>query len=490
MRVRKSLLVILGLVLVLAAVGLFLVTRQSVPTNVTGAPSQSMSPAAERDRRTAAIIDVAPALLPTALPLVGDKDALGPDGYPVAYVDRPALRSLLWHRRFEDLTRYITEIEDAFDVNPRCEQWANDTAEAFATADPSIRELLDQWVSASTGSFAPLVARGVYATHVGLTRRGGKWAADTPEGDFRSMEEAFAEAKRDLEAAIAIRPRLTVAFRNLIRIAANTGARTEQRHLVERAAEACPTCFLPRGTFLVFSTPRWAGSYEAMTAFASAADHSSNPRLRWLQGYVDHDRADTARRNKDYPAAEAAIERALALGEYWLFLDQRSKLRADRGDNVGALADLDRAIVVRPDEPGLLFQRATLLAKVKRWEEAADPLLAGLRVDATGDWARLTYDNVLKGLDWQGWEYAKEGRRDDALRLYELAMDLAPSDRQLLQRRTFIDRIVAEPEQVLDHGVAALHIKGGLLIIQPEPPLDCLACAGKQHPGQLGMPRG
>lgn len=44
----------------------------------------------------------------------------------------------------------------------------------------------------------------------------------------------------------------------------------------------------------------------------------------------------------------------------------------------------------------------------------------------------------MKGLDWQGWEHHKAGRRDDALRVYDLAADLAPNDRAILGRRTKI----------------------------------------------------
>jgi tetratricopeptide (TPR) repeat protein len=446
-KVRTLLVSILGFTLVIAGAVAWMfrprstsrqvadVSSASAPrgTRLGAAPADSVT--AERERRTTAVIEVAPGPVPSALPLIGDKDATGPDGYPLAYVDRPALRSLVWHRRFPEATRYLTEFEDAFEADPKRELWPSDAADAFTTSDASLREQLDMWVASSAGSFAPLLARGMYLLDIGTARRGSKWAADTPAADMKAMEGTLVEARRDLEAALAIRPRLVVALRNLIRLAAFAGTRDERDRFVARAIEVCPSCFLPRGTYLAFLSPRWGGTYEAMQAFAARADPANNPRFRWLPGYAERDRADAARRAKNLDEAEAAIERALAPGEFWLFLRERAKIREARGDAAGALADIERALSQRPGEPELLFERAGALARLKRWEEAAAPLLAGLRVDAASAEGRWAYDMVLKGLDWQGWEYAKAARREDALRLYALALELAPNDRMFSRRR-------------------------------------------------------
>lgn len=380
MKVRLAL--VLALLATLAVAAAVLLWRRRPVEARLPAPAPADVAAAERDQRTTPVLEVAPSPLPTSLPLVG-AEGNGPDGYPLRYVDRPALRSLLWHRRFDDLTRYLTELQDAFEADPRRELWPNDAADAFATGDPALRPVLDEWVGASAGSFAPLLARGVHLVNVGFRLRGGKWAANTHQSDLAAMSEAMKAAKVDLDRALALRPRLVTAMRHQMRVAAATGTRDELERIAARAAEACPACFVFRATCEQFFTPRWGGSYERMAAFARAADPAKNPRFKLLEGYADADRADMARLDGRLDEAEAAIARAFAFGEDDRFLRVRAEIKEKRSDPAGALVDLDRAAALRPGDLDIAFGRAAVLTDLKRWEEAGTALLAGLRVDAT-----------------------------------------------------------------------------------------------------------
>lgn len=93
-------------------------------------------------------VEVAAVPEPTGLPLRG-VEGFDADGYPTQWVDLAGLRSLLKHRRFPALDAAFTHFQDAFEKNPRFERWPADAAEAFGSAEPSLRPLLQEWVEHS-----------------------------------------------------------------------------------------------------------------------------------------------------------------------------------------------------------------------------------------------------------------------------------------------------------------------------------------------------
>lgn len=382
------------------------------------------SPAQARAARQEAVVVVSPAPLPTALPLKGPegRDA---DGYPLRYVDRPALRSLLHHRRFAELTKYIEELQTEFEADPRKEYWPVDAGLAFESSEPELAAALDAWVAATPTSFAPWFARGNHWSAVGWVRRGAKYANETDPGDLRAMSEAFDKAERDLEKAVVMRPKLVAALRQMLRSDNANGVAGDRP--LQRSLAACPDCFLTRASHMFRLMPRWGGSHEAMLAFARSSPVAKNPRLRLLAGYVDFDRAVIASSDKKHADALEAIDRACALGDHWEFLTERSRIRRHLDKDVPlALADVNRADALRPSYPKVLFERAQVERKLGHWEGAGRDLFAGLRLDPTDDDSRVTRAHVVENLITQGTTYTAQGQRDDALRVLELAQELAP----------------------------------------------------------------
>lgn len=382
------------------------------------------SPAQARAARQEAVVVISPAPLPTALPLKGPegRDA---DGYPLRYVDRPALRSLLHHHRFAELTKYVEELQSEFEADPRKEYWPVDAGLAFESSEPELAAALDAWVAATPTSFAPWFARGNHWSAVGWVRRGAKYANETDPGDLRSMSDAFDTAARDLEKAVVMRPKLVAALRQMMRNDMANGVAGGRA--LERALAACGECFLPRVSRMFGLMPRWGGSYDAMLAFAGSSPVARNPRLRLLAGYVDFDHAVMASVAKKPADALVAIDRACALGDHWEFLIERSRIRRHLDEDVPlALADVNRADALRPSYPKVLFERAQVERKLGHWEGAGRDLFAGLRLDPTDDDSRVTRAHVVENLITQGTTYTAQGQRDDALRVLELAQELAP----------------------------------------------------------------
>ena len=246
--------------------------------------------------------------MPGKLPLVGG-DGLLPDGYPMAHIDGAAMRSVLWHHDYATLDRYFTELQDDFEADNKREFWIGAAADAFGSGEPALGARLDAWVAATPDSFAPYLARGDYWAAVGWAGRGGKWSKDTPQADMDAMREAFARAIADLDHALSIRPTLVHARLLRIGILGSRGDLAAMRREVDSATHTCPGCSRVRIVYLLHTTPRSGGSYDAMRAYAATCDARINLRCRLLPGLIDFDKADLAWIAERLPEAEEAIDR-------------------------------------------------------------------------------------------------------------------------------------------------------------------------------------
>lgn len=435
-RPRNPRLVVLGSVLVILL---------SVAAAVVGGPyvrqlhakrSADLPPEIARVSRRATALDVAPAPLPTALPLIGPegRDA---NGYPLRYVDRPAFRSLLAHHEYAALNRYFDQLQASFEGDPRTELWPMSAADAFDSPEPALRPALDAWVAATPAHFAPYLARGTYLHAVGAAERGPHFIRDTPPEDLAAMAKTFKPARDDLDKALALRPKLVAAMRQQIFIARH-GWAADGKRAIDLALKTCPTCFQVRTTYIYSLTPRWGGSYGAMARFAAEAPVKLNGRLHLLPGFLDLDRSSWAVFEGKLDDALVAAEHAVSFGEHWEFLEQRADVHERRGDLEKALADLDRANTARPGMPSVLIARARVHVGLRHGELAGNDLLAALRVRSTGREATRQIDYVVKQLVFDAWVHHLGGRRDDALRLLDLAASLSPGDTSVIQRRAAV----------------------------------------------------
>ncbi len=400
-------------------------------------PPSAEEAARKRQQRQAPVSVIAPG--PASAGVLVGPEGRDKDGYPLRSVDRVALRRMLSEGRYAELDRTFEALQDAFEADPRCEFWPSDAADAFAIPDPALDAALDAWTVLSPRSFAPLLARAAHRVRVGFARRGGHYVAQTHADDFAAMEEAFAQARPDIEAALRIRPKLVAARRFQVHIFMTQSAeKPNLMRALSAGLDECPQCLLIRVTAILALRPRWGGSHDEMVALAREAPVAQNPRLGVLAGYVDYDHSDTLQEAKDFGGALAAIDRALAHGEHWDFLEQRASILDDTGDREAARRAINRAVELRPGVADLVTQRAVYTYRLKDYEGAARDLMEGLRLDPTDSWGRWLFPKIVQALTYEGWEAYKAGRREQALKLIDLASDLDPGNRDLVQRRSWI----------------------------------------------------
>jgi tetratricopeptide (TPR) repeat protein len=248
------------------------------------------------------------------------------------------------------------------------------------------------------------------------------------------MDDALGRAAADADRALAIRPKLVEARYVRVRLLSAGAKHSAMRAEVDRAVAVCAGCFRIRLAYLLDTTPRWGGTYEAMQAFAATCDPGVNVRCRALAGVPDYDRADLAWLDHRLPDAEAAVDRAIASGDCATFRLERSSIRYARQDYQGALADADAAVRLRYDAEDLAARVEALYA-LRRWEDAGNALLDAVRLDPTQSRVKELAPTTVQGLLYEGWRDAQRGQRDDALRLLDLAAEIAPLDGEVQRRR-------------------------------------------------------
>lgn len=285
------------------------------------------------------------------------------DGYPLETVDKRAVLRLLRARQFDALDAWIVEAQDQLESDSRREYWVLDALDAFANPDPTLKALLNEWVEAKPDSWAALLARGQHRVTIGWRRRGYKWAHETPPENFAEMLEVHRKAAPDLVEALRRHPAAISAYRGLLKVGtANSAPRAVMRWVLREALKYCPDCFQVRVTYMLSLRPRWGGSYKAMDAFAEeSARASNNPKMRLLAGYADSDRCNLAYHEDQYAAALELCDAAVRTGEHWDFLHGRSDVLWMLDRDAEALADLDRAVALRPQDPDVLHDRARVL---------------------------------------------------------------------------------------------------------------------------------
>ena len=364
-----------------------------------------------------------------AVPAMVGVSGTDPDGYPLKTADKRAALRMLRARQFDALDAWLVELQTQFEADYHKEYWPLDALDAFGNVDPALAPLLDAWVAAKPESYMALAARGIHQESVGWFKRGTRWACETPPENFEAMRQAHVTAFPDLDEALSRHPGLVAAHRALIRVATANGAPIEiKRRLIDQALVACPECFQVRVTFMFSLVPRWGGSYPEMRAFAEESTRAAaNPKLRVLAGYADADRCDMLRHDKKLPESLAICNRALAAGESADFYDERARTLF-KSNPAAALADVNRALWLRPQRTDLLERRADLLMGLRRFSEHARDVALLKEIDPIHHLDPGDVERAAQGLAYEAGLQHKAGRPADEVAFLERAIALDPDN--------------------------------------------------------------
>lgn len=295
-------------------------------------------------------------------------------GYPIKTVDRMEMRDRLMDGSFDALDSILTGYSDSARRDFRLEYRMMDSYDAFSTASPTLETFLDDWVTSRPSSANAYLVRATYYTALAWHARGSANSRNTTFRQSMAARLNFVRALADLDSTLRRAPCSVAAYEGYMEIAPYAGDTAMSREAMDQALLIQPYSFIVREAHMLNLRPRWGGAYEAMEQLADQADSlaNRNPRLRTLHGFVPWDQADAAIRNKDAARALELYAQALSFGDLWRFRFKRGQLYHWVGREEDALADLERALVQRPQHADLLDRLASIKYELGRRADGSE----------------------------------------------------------------------------------------------------------------------
>ena len=349
-------------------------------------------------------------------------------GYPNDLPDKLTLQSLLREKRFEELSSHIESFQTAFEQDFKNEKWLAIGLEAFHIADRRLGKLIDQWVKATPGSFAPYLARAEHKVALAWHYRGTNWARLTSNKRLEKMRKVLMPALSDLERALELRPNLSEAWSTKLVIVKGLGADLSTKaEILEAGLRHCPYCFGIREMYLQAIEPRWGGSHELMDRKAADWQFTEqNPRLRQLLGFSDADRCELLATESEPEKALSSCDRALSHGKHVFFLTTKAAalVRLERYDE--AIELFTEALEILPQRARSLSARGHALLKAERYEEAIRDLVLVTRLDPVDSEAENDLHHILAKLVRMAYYQAEAGEVEAAIATCDRVLTMHP----------------------------------------------------------------
>ena len=330
-------------------------------------------------------------------------------GHPAAGrspLDRVSLLALLKAGKYDNLDRYLGNLQDGYERGDHAEAKVENAFAAFASADPSLQVKLDAWIAGRPQSFAARLARGEYYRH--LDRISQRHESPATEADHRprAANNLLSLARRDVEAAIERRARLGIAYASLIGIAMADNAGSEADHWFRLGLKADPGSTSLRRAYLLSLRP-WRRQDEDPVELMAKLDeilqelgdiHEGDPDLAALRGFRAYITAELLRRQRRYSQASRYYRDALAEGSDWLYLRGAGINALQGADAVSAVGFFSEALALRPQSPTLLDWRAHASWSLGNKETALADWKLALSIDSGNPDILYSYAQALRDL--------------------------------------------------------------------------------------------
>ncbi len=298
-------------------------------------------------------------------------------------IDKLELLDLLSNRRFADLNTRLEGYQNEFESGDGQDVLLRYALSTFKSTDPEVGARLDEWAESEPASYVAALARAVRYVNLGWLSRGQEFVSLTPDQRMRDMKRYFALAEMELERALELNGRLSVAYGLLIEIAKSGSTGSPARHYLRRGLTAAPNSIQIRIDYLFNLLPWWGGSFAEIRAFIedSKARLPRGTDLGPLAGFELYVQGKTLARAGQRRQAIMYYDRALEYGDFVTYLIARGDAlnREELGDR--GLADFDRALEIIPHWPHGLSTRASLLSSMGELDRAEADWALALKLD-------------------------------------------------------------------------------------------------------------
>ena len=380
-------------------------------------------------------------------------------------LDRNVILQMLAGGQFDELDSRLEQIDDEANTQKRPETDLTRAFRAFATSDPAVVAQVDRWVAERPKSGMALVARGVNRFHLIRIMR--------YEESFRAANEAFAldlkikerDAFVDAQSGLAIKEMNPVGFVWSLELFIDWGQPQEIEKWYRIAVNDLPPSPAIHRTYLSAYAPwrqagaSWQDSLVRLQGITASLEKGfgKDPDFAWLAGYLEYVKGETYRLDGQpepaighFDAALAASDdpeyrlgrgRAeLAMGAHEKALNDFAQIlsgdpdfapavhgqalaKEGLGQTAEALADLDHAVAIDPMNPLYLTDRARLLRKLKRLDEARRDIDNALPLGENDPWVQVWRGTIYEPIDTK-----------TAAGAFQQAATLAPSNPLYLKR--------------------------------------------------------
>jgi TPR repeat protein len=302
----------------------------------------------------------------------GGTRAPAPEGARPAVPGVPEILVALNAAKVDELERLLGGLQAAYEGGALQEDALARVFQLFDHVIPGTLPGFHAWVAKFPLSYAARVARGRQLVALGWQARGGKWAHETPQENFREMERLHGLAIADLKASFALAQRPFLSVETLIGIARGGGERATIEALFEAGVRVAPQAFPIYRAHMFSLEPRWGGSIESMRGHVARAKDDGLParEIGWLEAWVllvDHD----AEIRSNPRAAIPYAAQATGLDDRAPRWRERGNTEREHGFFDEAIGSYNRAIELDPDayegyaERGYVYERRGLLAEAR-----------------------------------------------------------------------------------------------------------------------------
>ena len=192
-------------------------------------------------------------------------------------------------------------------------------AARFAAApiapQPALEPLFDKWVTTSPQSYVALVLRAEYHYNRAFALRGLQPLSDTTTGQTAGFNAEMIKARADLDKALGLSPRPTLAAARMIGTDGKLGMLENFPQIIALATKGDPVNIIVAKAILEELSPQGGGTYEAMLAFIDQQKKEQRltaGQATYLDSIVLSSMGRDARDQGKYPEAAGYYKQAWA----------------------------------------------------------------------------------------------------------------------------------------------------------------------------------